>query len=400
MRVVGMDIHRSFAQVAILDGGRICEERRVDLIHNRFLEFARTLRPDDEVVIEATGNSAAVERFLRPFVKRVAIANPRLVKAIAYARVKTDKVDAKILAQLYAAGFLPEVWAPDEDTLARRRLVAERMGVLAQLVRTKGRIQALLHANLIPQYKGHLFGPTGRRWLESLPLAVEERGILGRYVAELERVSGQLADLDKVLAQQALSDPRARRLMTIPGVSSVVATTVLASIGDVRRFPTAAKLSSYFGLTPRIRQSGDHAARHGRITKQGNGDARRMLVEAAWSAKTAPGPLRAFFARTQKKSGAPTAAVATARKLVVMIWHILTSDRDYAFARPAFTAMKIRKVELKAGAPKAYGKAGPGRDYWIKEIREQEAAYVERAERAYERMVEAWRPQPKKPAPG
>ncbi len=163
MRVIGMDIHRSFAQVAIWEDGRIAKELRVDLVRDRFLDFARSLRAEDEVVIEATGNSAAVEKLLRPFVRRVAVANPRLVKAIAYARVKTDKVDAKILAKLHAAGFLPEVWVPDEVTLTRRRQIAERMGVLAQLVRTKGRIQALLHANLIPQYKGHLFGPAGRR---------------------------------------------------------------------------------------------------------------------------------------------------------------------------------------------------------------------------------------------
>ena len=116
-----------------------------------------------------------------------------------------------------------------------------------------------------------------------------------------------------------------------------------------------------------------------------------MLVEAAWSAKTAPGPLRAFFIRVQKKRGGAAAAVATARKLAVMIWHILSSDKEYAYARPAFTAMKLRKVALKAGAPRAYGKAGPGRDYWIKELRQREADYVERAERAYERMVAAWK---------
>ena len=163
-----------------------------------------------------------------------------------------------------------------------------------------------------------------------------------------------------MVAQQALADPRALRLMTIPGVSSVVSSTVLASIGDISRFPTPEKLSSYFGLTPKIRQSGDRPARHGRISKQGNTAARKMLVEAAWSAKTAAGPLRAFFVRVHKKRGAQAAAVATARKLAVMIWHVLASESEYAFARPAFTAMKLRKVALKAGAPREYGKAGPG----------------------------------------
>lgn len=400
MRVIGMDIHRSFAQVAVLEDGEITRQLRVDLLHKPIVDFARTLSPSDDVVLEATGNSAAVERLMRPHVRRVVVANSRLVRAIAYARVKTDKIDAAILARLHAAGFLPEVWVADDQTLGRRRQIAERMGVLEQVVRTKGRIQSILHSNLIPRYKGHLFGKAGRKWLEGLPLPEEERALLGRLVEELERVSAQLAELDKVLAGQTLEDPRARRLMTIPGVSSVVASTVLASIGDVSRFATPQKLSSYFGLTPQVRQSGDGPARHGRISKQGNSAARKMLVEAAWSAKTAPGSLRAFFARVQKKSGPGAAAVATARKLAVMIWHVLAGERDYAFARPAFTAMKLRKVALKAGAPREYGKAGPGHDYWIKEIRHREMEYVERAERAYEGMVAAWREKPPKPAPG
>ena len=104
--------------------------------------------------------------------------------------------------------------------------------------------------------------------------------MLRRLITEMERVSAQLAEIDKVLAQQTIADPRAVRLMTIPGVGSIVASVVLASIGDIARFPSPDKLSSYFGLTPRVRQSGDHPARHGRSSKQGNADARKMLVEA------------------------------------------------------------------------------------------------------------------------
>lgn len=396
MRVIGMDIHRSFAQVAILEGGRITKELRVDLVRHRLIAFARKLCRDDEVVIEATGNSNAVERLLRPYVKHIAIANPRLVRAIAYACVKTDKIDARVLAELYASGFLPSIWIADDDTLRRRRQTTERMGVLDQAVRLKSRIHAILHGNLIPKYEGHLFGKAGQAWLDGLALPNEERAILDRLIEELERINRQLAELDKTIANEALEDPRARHLMTIPGVGTIVASTVLASIGDIKRFASPDKLASYFGLTPKIRQSGDQPARHGRISKQGNAAACKMLVEAAWSAKTAPGPLRAFFVRVQKKSGAGAAAVATARKLTVLIWHILTDDADYAFARPAFTAMKLRKAALKAGAPREYGKAGPGHDYWIKDIRHREMEYVERAERAYELMVAAWKEKPEK----
>lgn len=185
MRIVGMDIHRSFAQVAILERGQITKELRVDLVHGHLVNFAKTLSVEDEVVIEATGNSAAVERLMRPYVKRIAVANSRLVRAIAYARVKTDKIDAAILARLHAAGFLPEVWVADEDTSRRRRQIAERMGVLEPVVRLKGRIQAVLHSNLIPKYTGHLFGKAGRKWLDSLPLPDEERAMLGRLATEL-----------------------------------------------------------------------------------------------------------------------------------------------------------------------------------------------------------------------
>ncbi len=158
MAIIGMDIHHSFAQAAFLQDGQIKREVRVDLVHDRLVKFARALSGDDEVVIEATGNSAAVERVLRPFVRRVIVANPRMVRAIAYARVKTDKIDAVILAKLHAGGFLPEVWVADDDTQRRRCQTAERMGTLEQMVRTKGRIHAILHANLVPKYAGHLFG--------------------------------------------------------------------------------------------------------------------------------------------------------------------------------------------------------------------------------------------------
>ena len=397
MAIIGMDIHRSFARAAFLQNGQIEREMRVDLVHDRLVKFAGTLSSDDDVVIEATGNSAAVERILRPFVRRVVVANPRMVRAIAYARVKTDKIDAVILAKLHAGGFLPEVWVADDETQRRRRQTGERMGALEQMVRTKGRIHAILHANLIPKYSGHLFGKAGKAWLSSLPLPDEEKQIVGRLIDELAHSTEQLALLDSAIARETLNDPQAVRLMTIPGIGPVVAATVLASIGDISRFSTPEKLSCYFGLTPKVRQSGDHPARHGRISKQGNAHARKMLVEAAWSAKLAPGPLRAFFERVRRTRGAAAAAVATARKLAVIIWHVLTEEKEYAFARPAFTAMKLRKTALKAGAPREYGKAGPGHDYWIKEIRERENEYVARAEEAYERMVAAWTAKPANP---
>ena len=396
MRSIGMDVHRSFAQVAILDRGKFTAEIRVELDHDAVLVFGQRLRKDDEVVLEATGNTSAIVRLLTPFVARVVIANPLQVKAIAYARVKTDKVDAKILAQLHAAGFLPEVWVADDETLNLRRLVSERSALVRSVRRVKSRVQAVLHANLVPKYAGHLFGKGGRHWLSTAPLPQAERDLLVRHLDELDWLNGKLEKLDGALARLSLDDARTRKLMSIAGISSVVATAVIAAIGDISRFPTPDRLASYFGLTPRVRQSGDGRAIHGRISKQGNTVARTMLIEAAWSAASVPGPLRAFFLRIKDRKGLNVAAVATARKIAGLIWQLLTKEEPYRWARPAFVAMKMRKLELRAGAARAHGPAGPGRDYWLKEIRHREMELVAQAEAAYASMVEAWRDRPPK----
>ncbi len=122
-----------------------------------------------------------------------------------------------------------------------------------------------------------------------------------------------------------------------------------------------------------------------------------MLVEAAWSAASVPGPLRAFFLRIKDRKGLNVAAVATARKIAELIWQLLRKVEPYRWARPAFVAMKMRKLELRAGAPRAHGAAGPGRDYWIKEIRHREMELVAQAEAAYAQMVASWSEKPKKP---
>ena len=131
---------------------------------------------------------------------------------------------------------------------------------------------------------------------------------------------------------------------------------------------------SYFGLNPRVRQSGLGVAQHGRISKHGRSHARGLLVEAAWAASKASGPLRAFFLRIRAKRGHQVAAVATARKLTVLIWHMLTKQQDYLWVRPALVAAKERQLALKAGAKpeRGVGRRGSAYAYNVKELRDLE----------------------------
>jgi len=394
MRIIALDIHRTFAQVVILEQGQLRQAGRVHLSHDKLLTFARTLTPEDEVVLEATGNSLAVARTLQPFVRRVIIANPLQVRAIAHAHVKTDKIDGAVLARIHACGFLPEVWIPDERTEALRRQVTRRTQIVRHRTRLKNTIHAILHAHLIPSCpSADLFGHKGRAWLAEQPLPADEQATIKRHLRELDRLAEDLAALDRQLAEVALADAQVGRLMTISGIDMPVAIGVMAAVGEIGRFASPRQLVSYFGLNPRVRQSGSAPARHGRISKRGRAQARAMLVEAAWAAARAPGPLRAFFLRIRARRGPAIAAVATARKLAVLIWHVLTKQADYLWARPALQAAKQRALQLRAGQPTQKGRRrGAAYAYNLKTIRDQERRAVEQAERAYERLVANWRP--------
>lgn len=143
MRVIGLDIHRNFAQVAILESGVVQHHGRFAMERDAVLAFAeKVLTKADDVVLEATGNTAVMVRLLTPFVHRVVIANPLQVRAIAWTKVKTDKIDAATLARLHASQFLPEVWMPTEEVELQRHVMAERTQLVSQMTRLKNRIQS------------------------------------------------------------------------------------------------------------------------------------------------------------------------------------------------------------------------------------------------------------------
>ncbi len=297
-RVIGLDVHRTFAEVVFWEDGRLRPAGRVDMTRSGLEGFGRSLDKADEVVVEATGNAMAVVRVLSPHVARVIMANPLQVRAIAHARIKTDKIDAGVLAQLRAADFLPEARLPDPATERLRRLVARRNQVVRHRTRIKNEVHAILHAHLIPPCPhADLFGGLGRTWLGKQELPEDEVAAIARHLRELDRLGEDLAVLDREVAEATQRDPAVRRLLTITGVNLTVAAGLVAAIGGVKRFSGPDKLASYFGLNPRVRQSGLGLAQHGRISKYGRAHARAMLVEAAWAASKAPGPLRAFFLR-------------------------------------------------------------------------------------------------------
>ena len=392
MRFIALDVHRDFCEVAIAEGGEVRLAGRVKTSPDELELFARSLGGDDQVVLEATGNALAIARIVEPYVARVVLANPKSVKA-ATETAKTDKLDARTLAKLLAGGFLREVWIVDEHTRVLRRRISRR----AQLVRQRTREKNQVHATLIRNLKARppvsdLFGVQGRRWLAEQALPADERETVEACLRQIDFLDAEIAVIDRALAKLALASEPMRRLMTLPGISFVTAAALMGAIGDISRFPTAGHLVSYIGFDPRVRQSGSEPARHGRISKQGPGEVRHLLVEAAWHAARTYGPLRVFAERVASKRGANVATVAVARKLVVIAWHMLSRDEDYAFVRPSLVREKLRKLELLAGAERRKGKRNPVRVFATKEQHRFEKELARQAEIAYRRLVQDWQP--------
>ena len=399
MRSIALDVHRDFCEVAIKDGTEVRSAGRIKTSAEELELFAQSLAPDDQVALEASGPALQIKRLIEPHVGRVVIANTRKLRAIAEAKVKTDKVDARTLCELLAAGFLPEVFGPDEATRALRRRLARRAALVRQRTRAKNELHAVLARNL----KGRppmtdVFGVRGRALLEALPLPADERQTLAGCLRQVDFLDREVGLVERELAKTALASAEIRRLMTVPGVNLVSAATFWATVGDVGRFATPRKLVSYVGLDPRVRQSGESPARHGRISKRGSPAARHMLCEAAWIVVRTPGPLRAFYQRVRARRGAQIALVATARKLCVLFWQLLTKEEDYAFGRPSLTRHKLRRLELIAGDPPRRGRRSGSAASKREQRHERELS--ERFEAAYRRLTDDWQPKPKRSGAG
>lgn len=414
-RYFGLDLAKRETQLAVLDhAGTQIQQKRFATAREQFLALAAELREGDTVALEVTTNSASIARLIRDNSKaRVIVSNPVKTKVIAAARVKTDKIDARVLAELARVGYLPEVWLPDEDTEALRQFITDRTSLVRRRTECKNSIHSVLHRNLVRQEYSDLFGTGGREWLEKI-IAGDECGVpvpqldrlrMGSLLNEIDRIDALVADLESVIASYIAMRPSLKdqldRLMSVPGINLVTGAGILSTIGDVSRFPDKKKLAAYFGVVPSTYQSGD-TSRNGRITKQGKAEARWLLIEAAEALRKAPGPMRALYRRVAKRKNHNVAVVAVARKLIELVHHLLIKEEDYIYKLPRLTQEKRARwrylakqkigVKLASAARKTAGRSalyGTGIGIQGRKLKSQIAkAAAANAERLYEAIVE------------
>jgi transposase len=393
-RNIGLDVHRDFCEVAAVTAGKVQHWPRVSARPDPLREFAEQLQPDDRVALEATGNALAIARIIRPHVAEVLIVNTNRLQAIADSKHKTDRHDARTLAQLLAAGMLEHSWLPDDLTRQARRRTGRRANLVVARAKCKNEVLAVLHRNLKNRPPmTDAFGVAGREWLAGQILPPDERDTIDAALRQIDFLTGEITTLERDLAEFVLASTEARRLLTVPGVGMITAATFLAQIGtepgDINRFSSPRRLVGYLGLDPKVRQSGNGPANTGRISKEGAAQVRHVLVESALTAVRSPGPLRAFYQRVRARRGHPIAIVATARKMAKLFWHLLVNEQDYAYTLPTPLAKKIRTIELKAGHERRRpsGQRVPtNREQ--RRIIERQLAH--QAQLAYERMITDW----------
>jgi len=324
MEYVGMDLHQKYAQLCVLDeDGGIIEETRVPTTHSALSRWFgrgdRTLR----VAVEASGSSPWVDRLLRELGHEVFVVNPRRVRLIAEATLKTDKVDAHTLARLVRID--PDFMAPITPRSEQAQYGRGIHRVRSNLVRCRTR--------MINAVRGILrsFGYVLRRWdaanfatrIQEEPLPIELAALVHPLVQAIAQHTDHIHELDRDIAALARDRPEVRRMHEIPGIGLVTAHAFVLCIDNPRRFPDSRDVGAYLGLHPRIRQSGD-VSRRGRTTRQGDSYVRTLLVQAAHSVMRSKTDteLKRFGLRLAERVGKKKAAVAVARKLAVLM-HLL-----------------------------------------------------------------------------
>jgi transposase len=248
------------------------------------------------------------------------------VALIVRAQVMTDKIAAMQLARLHAKGLLTGIWVPPQEVRDLRMLVAQRQKMIRLKTQAKCRLHATLHRyHLLPLPDNKQFSQENRAWWQALPVSRLEKVRLESDLATLAFAEAQIASFDKRLAEWAATDVRVTRLLQITGVGLVCAVTLLAAIGDIQRFPSADQLVGYSGLGARVHDSG-LTTRTGGITKAGRRDLRAVLVEAAQTAVIHDPHWKAELKRLEPRTGRNKAIVAIARKMLELVWHLLTKE--------------------------------------------------------------------------
>ncbi len=346
MAFIGVDLHSNSFTVCRLERGETETFETYPLSEREIDRFCQGLDADDHIAVEATGKTAWFCDEIRACVGRIVVVNPRKFQVIRKSVSKTDRNDARALAFFLSKDMLPETRLRSASEAELASLVHTRDVLVKQRTMLINKIHAL---HLRHGWKLKKEGLASRKRLREMdlsrftPLEQVEVGALRDQALSL---SETLAHLDREIEKAASTLKGFEEISSIKGIGPRSAAVLLAGIGNVEDFESADKLAAYFGIIPRVSQSNDIDNR-GRITKRGDKLVRTTLVQCTLIAKRYSGYLNAFYQRINARRGSGKAIIATARKLLSIIYDTLKNGWIFE----DFPQFKIKEIQCPAGQP-------------------------------------------------
>ena len=351
MKYVGIDVHKKMCQAAVLDeDGELLDQIRFVNRKEEIKEFAlklTTFRDDVKAVVESTGNLwIQIYDILEKFGVDVSLSNPHKTRLIAEAKVKTDKVDAKILARLLRADMLFTCYVPGEEIRNQREFLRHRLNLVKIRTQVKNRIHSILDKHGL-RFPYSPFSKKSIAWLREQNLGFMDDAIIKGELALLETLQEQIRLIEDKIAALAVENPQVKLLMTMPGIGYFTASLLVAEIGDINRFGSDKKISSWAGLAPRIHQSGEKT-HIGRVSGPGNKRVAAMMTQCAQNACRFDPRFHKFYKRYSRRKGKGKAVVAVAHEMMRIVYFMLKRDEPYRGENVELTVKKLKRLESRA----------------------------------------------------
>lgn len=333
-KYIGVDYHKSYSYMTVMDEkGKITGEGKVDNSKEAVESFLgkASCNGNSSAVLEATRNWTVMHDWLEDIVEDVHLAHPLKVKAIAEAKIKTDQIDATVLAHLLRTDLLPESYVATPEARQMRSVLRQRMFLVRLQTMVKNRIRGILdrYPDLMKDRPvEHLFGLKGKEWIKNLSLKETDRDLVNGDLSLLGELGSHINQSEDLVETLSKNDERVELLKSIPGIGTFFSVLIAYEIDDIKRFVHEKKLFSYAGIIPSTYSSGGRTF-HGRLIKQGNKYLRWALIEAVWPAIRKDAELRSYYEGIKEKKGANPAKVATARRLATIIYRVLSRKRTY-----------------------------------------------------------------------
>ena len=341
---IGIDIHRKYIVACVMDErGTVARSERISLEDlDELVEFFSGFAPGTQVVLEATMGWMWLTDLLEAMGLKVTLAHMKGVRVIAESRCKTDKIDARTLADLLRTNYLPAAYLAPAEVRDSRMVLGHRQALVKWRTAAKNCVHAILVRHNVHPGMSDIFGAKGMEMLRGLDVPEPARLVLDSLLECIEFENGQIKKLQKELKRWLGPDRRVAILTSLPGVGELTAQFLIAEIGTIERFVSPAKLVSYCGLCPSTHQSGERTS-HGKVAGGGRSLLKWSLIEAAHTAVMRESYFASLFHRTARRKGSSKAYVAVAHAMAEILWQMLKEERPY---RP-----KMKRTQVGSGAP-------------------------------------------------